>query len=299
MKTFLNLLAGVLIGVILGQIGRTVISPASPTTAKLVAPRVSSLPAKIALQPNREKWSRVESENYSNYVANLRAIGCPDPTITDIIFADLQSVVPTTGDTRLHQLALRDHLNTLGLPPIPALGNMVFSPEQMARVQAMGVLPAYLETPERSIERRKQAGLVTPEQEVTFKAEYEGYGPTIQRGLTGFRPTQSEFYSLVTSMTENSDAEFERQIGKILTPNRYEQFQKSHSFERIQVYKFTQQYPSARGKEDPLADLLQRKANLPYQEYRNALAGILDRAGFAAFIRAHPYGEIQRPAPLR
>ncbi|MGO9201472.1 MAG: RNA polymerase sigma factor [Limisphaerales bacterium] len=34
-------------------------------------------------------WSQVESSDYRQYIANLRAIGCPEQTIRDIIIADL------------------------------------------------------------------------------------------------------------------------------------------------------------------------------------------------------------------
>ncbi len=34
-------------------------------------------------------WRKVESEDYRQYVANLRAIGCPEKTLRDIIMADV------------------------------------------------------------------------------------------------------------------------------------------------------------------------------------------------------------------
>jgi hypothetical protein len=34
-------------------------------------------------------WSQIESEDYPTYIANLRAIGCPEPTIRDIIVAEV------------------------------------------------------------------------------------------------------------------------------------------------------------------------------------------------------------------
>jgi hypothetical protein len=34
-------------------------------------------------------WHKVESEDYKQYVANLRAIGCPEKTLRDIIMADV------------------------------------------------------------------------------------------------------------------------------------------------------------------------------------------------------------------
>ena len=38
---------------------------------------------------NQFHWSQLESEEYREYIANLRAIGCPEQTIRDIIISDL------------------------------------------------------------------------------------------------------------------------------------------------------------------------------------------------------------------
>src|SRR6185503_3455738 len=37
-------------------------------------------------------WSQIESADYSQYVANLRAIGCPEQIIRDIIICDLNQL---------------------------------------------------------------------------------------------------------------------------------------------------------------------------------------------------------------
>src|SRR6266705_2853652 len=39
---------------------------------------------------NRFDWRMIESSDYEKYVANLRAIGCPEKTVRDIIVADVQ-----------------------------------------------------------------------------------------------------------------------------------------------------------------------------------------------------------------
>jgi len=38
------------------------------------------------------RWSEVESADYRQYIANLRAIGCPEQTIRDLIVADLNAL---------------------------------------------------------------------------------------------------------------------------------------------------------------------------------------------------------------
>jgi hypothetical protein len=42
-----------------------------------------------ATAPQHFDWRLVESEDYKKYIANLRAIGCPEETIRDIIVADV------------------------------------------------------------------------------------------------------------------------------------------------------------------------------------------------------------------
>lgn len=37
-------------------------------------------------------WAQLESADYHDYVANLRAIGCPEPTVRDIIIADVNDL---------------------------------------------------------------------------------------------------------------------------------------------------------------------------------------------------------------
>lgn len=53
-------------------------------------------PAANAARPNPAfHWSRVESDDYRQYIANLRAVGCPEATIRDIVSADLGAVYTT------------------------------------------------------------------------------------------------------------------------------------------------------------------------------------------------------------
>jgi hypothetical protein len=60
---------------------------------------------------NRLHWAQLESEDYRTYIARLRAIGCPEQTIRDLIIADLdklmaprvQATVPYRKDLRYWQ----------------------------------------------------------------------------------------------------------------------------------------------------------------------------------------------------
>jgi hypothetical protein len=46
-------------------------------------------PPPVVLQTNAFRWSQLESTDYRQYIANLRAIGCPESTLRDIIMTDV------------------------------------------------------------------------------------------------------------------------------------------------------------------------------------------------------------------
>ncbi len=65
----------------------TVAKPAAPASAAAEAGATNPAPPFL--------WSQVESADYRQYIANLRAIGCPEGIIRDIIVADLnQALAP-------------------------------------------------------------------------------------------------------------------------------------------------------------------------------------------------------------
>ncbi len=49
----------------------------------------SAVQAKIVYVTNQFHWREVESSDYRKYIENLRAIGCPESTIKDIILTDI------------------------------------------------------------------------------------------------------------------------------------------------------------------------------------------------------------------
>jgi hypothetical protein len=64
----------------------------SPRPAMTVAsPRIAAVepPAAPRFVTNRFNWRQIESADFEEYTANLRAIGCPEKTVRDIILADV------------------------------------------------------------------------------------------------------------------------------------------------------------------------------------------------------------------
>src|SRR5207247_1812874 len=70
--------------------------PAEAHTPAVTGPTAPPKPA-VTPQPNNKAvspftWRQIESEDYKQYIANLRNVGCPEQTIRDIIIADVNKL---------------------------------------------------------------------------------------------------------------------------------------------------------------------------------------------------------------
>ena len=68
---------------------KTAESSSAPTVVQAI--KVMSVTNAPALSP-KFQWRDVESEDYPTYIANLRAVHCPEKTIFDILFADIEKL---------------------------------------------------------------------------------------------------------------------------------------------------------------------------------------------------------------
>ncbi|HXR05780.1 MAG TPA: hypothetical protein VN765_00525 [Candidatus Acidoferrum sp.] len=59
---------------------------AAAVAARAVAPPV---PPVVIYRTNQFRWSQLESTDYRQYIANLRAVGCPEATVRDIVITDV------------------------------------------------------------------------------------------------------------------------------------------------------------------------------------------------------------------
>ena len=67
-----------------------------------IAPVRDGGPASASADPNQPfTWAQLESSNYRIYLANLRAIGCPEPTVRDLITADVNDLFAARVKTLL------------------------------------------------------------------------------------------------------------------------------------------------------------------------------------------------------
>ncbi len=67
------------------QAATRIVTNAPKVVIKGSAPRIVTV-------TNDFRWAQLETENYRDYIARLRSIGCPEQTIRDIIIADLDKL---------------------------------------------------------------------------------------------------------------------------------------------------------------------------------------------------------------
>lgn len=67
-----------------------VATPRPPAGSKLdTVGMITNLPVQTRFLTNAFQWRQLESTNYDEFVANLRAVGCPERTIRDIVVGDI------------------------------------------------------------------------------------------------------------------------------------------------------------------------------------------------------------------
>jgi hypothetical protein len=66
--------------------------PQAHAAAAAAAARALAAPPVLIYKTNQFQWSQLESTDYRQYIANLRAVGCPESTVRDIIITDVMRV---------------------------------------------------------------------------------------------------------------------------------------------------------------------------------------------------------------
>ncbi|MBI2926720.1 MAG: hypothetical protein HYY24_13570 [Verrucomicrobia bacterium] len=77
-----------------------------PTPAEVLAAATTAVKTNVIVRRQNITWEMLESEDYPVYIANLRAIGCPESTIRDIIVADVNELY---ADRRAKEIILPAH----------------------------------------------------------------------------------------------------------------------------------------------------------------------------------------------
>src|SRR3989442_340408 len=75
-----------------GPVQQVVEEPISPQSSALVSEKTMTNTVTIAAPAKLLDWRTVESDDYKKYIANLRAVGCPEKTVRDVIIADVNEL---------------------------------------------------------------------------------------------------------------------------------------------------------------------------------------------------------------
>ena len=100
-------LAGGLLYLLLAS--KPVAAPVSRTIAQVQPPvkemLVAASPAPVLVAAKPFCWSQLDARDYHVYVNNLRAIGCPEPTVRAIVTADVNAVFRHYSSDLEHKLS--------------------------------------------------------------------------------------------------------------------------------------------------------------------------------------------------
>jgi hypothetical protein len=240
-------LAVFLIATVLGlALGLRLTSPAQNRTeatkpAEFAAPTESMLSFKAVEKPLL-RWSDVESTNLTNHVANLRAIGCPEEVIRDVLRDEVKRIlgkkfaltmsstnVPIVPSQRM-EFRSREHArmltavdstlyNDLGIER-EAFDTFFFTAAQEHEIlRANALYPRISTDPSdpASVEQARQnkiarhkylAGFLSPELLEYYALAREGEAHRVAAFLRAMQPTQQEFLNVFRALN-NQDATFQ------------------------------------------------------------------------------------------
>ena len=103
----------------------------APASAPADGTILNSPTASTSTAPANFDWRVVESDDYRRYIANLRAIGCPEKTIRDIIIADVNELFAR------RKQALKTSTNKFEFWKTGHLNARMPDPDQVAKEQAL------------------------------------------------------------------------------------------------------------------------------------------------------------------
>ena len=230
--------------------------PQTPTTS-VIAPRT-----------RYRAWSELYGPSMQSYALNLENQGCPLEVRRSFIFFELLRakgiILPNAlagiNKELADQFAICDkQLNTLGFTN-QAQQNCYLTPEQDKQ--------AALSIRQATDWSTQKAGLIGFSHiEVEYcKSELAGFGGPIDSALAGFKPTKSEYLTILDSMETNSLEDACLHIPNVLTSDRLQQVSRWQTPLQIGVYDLCQK-PGLAGKEKQVQDLISN-TNLTLPQFR-------------------------------
>lgn len=207
-----------------------------PSAAPPVITRPIVVPARVVttnvfVHTNTFHWRQVESDDYFQYVANLRAIGCPESTIRDLIVADVnqhyarkRAALVTTEHDQWWRLEPDLEITTRAAAALERL-------ERERRTLLRALLGPEWESLERtSLPDRKPAGpkfsgpVLSQLPATTISAIYDAWD-TLQRRLSEHVRQQAELGRPPDPMfSAHLQREYRERLEHLLTAEQLEEF---------------------------------------------------------------------------
>lgn len=195
-----------------------IVSPPKPAAVD-----VGSMP-RFFTNAVKLEWGQLESDDYRKYVANLRAIGCPESTIRDIIVADVNKLFEARekallGPAPKFEYWKRQPANVISEDKLKERLQLVKEKrgvlKELLGVDVEDKTPLLPSSPENKLSflaREKQDQL--NELQATYQAKIQA--------LVGnkIRPSKEDIANFNALVLE-ADAE----VAKVLSPQEYEQYQ--------------------------------------------------------------------------
>jgi len=284
-------------------------------TPTAVAPKTKPAMLDVASPAAPEKsfdWRMVESEDYRKYIANLRAIGCPEETIRDIIIADVNKLFAS------RKQALKTSTNKFEFWKAGNIFVDAMDPDRIEKAQELA--------------REKRALLkellgVAPEEKPDLLAGFDPFGSMLDflpaakqtEVMELFQKLQARMMKSFNGGTpdaedlkliQKSQKEMEAELAKILTPQELEDYQLRMSqtammmrmqltsfepteqeFRQIfaQKKKFDDEFNPMGLGTGSLDKAEREKMNAAKQEMDSQLKSILGDARYVEYVRAQDW----------
>src|ERR1035437_565809 len=210
-------------------------SSASPAPASITAATTRETrpaPAAVTIVTNQSGqsfgWQMVESADYRRYIANLRAIGCPEETIRDIITADVNKLFESRRKEITASTNKFEFWNA-GNPFEAA----IMDPDRIEKMQALAKEKRALLKTLLGVEPEEKAELfggINP-----FESMLDFLSPAKQNDVMDifmkFQAKQAKLFSGGQPDAEDMKAmqkmkkEMDAEMAGILSPKEYEDFQ--------------------------------------------------------------------------
>lgn len=289
MKTILLIIIGFCAGFCVAYMAsepNTAVRPTVQTASDTSETNVATIKSRAM------PWSDLLGSSLPDYVANLRRIECPDETIADITYYSLLKEADASLSPELvanpHALVERSKevqqkMRAVGLHR-HANPDYFLSSTQLDLVsKSFEVYPLQSDDTAAPLREAMLRGF-SQEQRIYFRSEFEHYGLTIEQTLLGFRPTQMEYYAMVTAMSTNSNIGLMQNMQSILAPDRYAQFLTFQNPTNTFVFSLCVQYPHLSSKKLQMIDLLNQRPSLSVAEFRNKALDLVGAEAFPDFL---------------